>query len=98
MRFAEWNWKKKLERFFKTVVRRKDADGVSCVSPWPYQRRFMRSMHEITEEIQLADDVLELSVDYKRTRHGGSLTKDTKPEQEQKEQGEAARREAGGPE
>lgn len=36
----EWNWKKRIERFFKTWVRLYDPDGISAVEPDFYQERF----------------------------------------------------------
>jgi len=43
----EWTWNKKLERFFKTVFLRKDADGLSAIAPETYQDRFMARIGDI---------------------------------------------------
>lgn len=37
----EWDWSKKLERWFKTTFLMKDAAGLSAVEPVTYQARFM---------------------------------------------------------
>lgn len=42
-----WNMDKKLERFFKTKVLRKDPDGLSAIPPQAYADRFKRKMAEI---------------------------------------------------
>lgn len=42
-----WNMDKKLERFFKTKVLGRDADGLSAIPPTAYCDRFKRKMAEI---------------------------------------------------
>ncbi|MES1914503.1 MAG: hypothetical protein MHM6MM_006566 [Cercozoa sp. M6MM] len=42
-----WTFKKKFERFFKTVILRKSRDGVSCVPPEPYCARFLEKVEKI---------------------------------------------------
>ncbi|KAG4041589.1 hypothetical protein PC123_g22902 [Phytophthora cactorum] len=42
-----WNWSKRLERFIKTVLFRKDPDGISAMPPKPYRDRFHRKLREI---------------------------------------------------
>ncbi|KAF1794817.1 Phosphatidylinositol-4-phosphate 5-kinase, N-terminal domain [Phytophthora cactorum] len=42
-----WNWSKRLERFMKTVLFRKDPDGISAMPPKPYRDRFHRKLREI---------------------------------------------------
>jgi hypothetical protein len=44
----QWNLAKKLERILKGYILRKDPNGISCVPPEQYQKRFMNKMHEIT--------------------------------------------------
>jgi 1-phosphatidylinositol-4-phosphate 5-kinase len=40
----KWNCNKKGERFFKTVVLRKDPDRLSAIEPETYARRFRHFM------------------------------------------------------
>ncbi|OWZ09871.1 Phosphatidylinositol-4-phosphate-5-kinase [Phytophthora megakarya] len=42
-----WNWSKRCERFMKTVIFRKDPDGISAMPPKPYRDRFHRKLREI---------------------------------------------------
>jgi 1-phosphatidylinositol-4-phosphate 5-kinase len=42
-----WNMSKRIERFMKTVVFRKDPDGISAMAPKPYRDRFHRKLREI---------------------------------------------------
>ena len=42
-----WNRDKKWERFFKVGILRKDGNGVSCVEPDFYQKRFMKRMCDL---------------------------------------------------
>jgi len=44
----EWNFSKKVERFFKTYFMNLDADGISAIEPVRYQERFMEKIYEIT--------------------------------------------------
>lgn len=44
-----WDFSKKLERFFKVYIRRKDREGISCVEPFKYASRFSDQMEEILE-------------------------------------------------
>ena len=40
----EWDLNKKTERFIKMYLRGKDGDGISCVEPQQYRRRFLQKM------------------------------------------------------
>eukprot|EP01043_Picozoa_sp_COSAG02_P021906 COSAG02_NODE_1124_length_14441_cov_21.457607_4_plen_1017_part_00 len=42
---------KKLERFWKVVVCKKNGDGISCIKPHPYRRRFLSKINDITEAV-----------------------------------------------
>nr|CAI9858999.1 Phytopthora agathidicda GPCR-PIPK 6 [Phytophthora agathidicida] len=42
-----WNMSKRIERFMKTVIFRKDPDGISAMPPKPYRDRFHRKLREI---------------------------------------------------
>ncbi|KAK1937013.1 Phosphatidylinositol 4-phosphate 5-kinase type-1 alpha [Phytophthora citrophthora] len=42
-----WNWSKRIERFMKTIIFRKDPDGISAMPPKPYRDRFHRKLREI---------------------------------------------------
>ena len=42
---------KKLERFWKVVVCKKNGDGISCIKPHPYRRRFLSKIGDITEAV-----------------------------------------------
>ncbi|OQR99385.1 phosphatidylinositol-4-phosphate-5-kinase (PIPK-D6/GPCR-PIPK) [Achlya hypogyna] len=42
-----WTWEKRIERWFKTLVLRKDPDGISALPPKPYRDRFHRKLDEI---------------------------------------------------
>ena len=43
----EWNWNKKLERFFKIYFRCQDSYGISCIEPSLYRKRFLAKMLQI---------------------------------------------------
>merc|ERR1712176_664343 len=43
----EYTWKKQLETFYKTYVRRDDGNGISCVDPISYQQRFFEYMSHV---------------------------------------------------
>ncbi|CAI5745074.1 unnamed protein product [Peronospora destructor] len=43
----QWTLEKKMERFYKTVVKRKDPEGVSALPPKPYKFRFQQKMSRI---------------------------------------------------
>ena len=43
----EWTWDKKVERFFKSFVLRKEADGLSAIEPVAFQDRFMLRIGDI---------------------------------------------------
>ena len=43
----EWNTKKKLERLAKVYLRCKNKNGISCVEPDFYRKRFLRKMFRI---------------------------------------------------
>ena len=46
----EWNFEKKLERYFKVYARWDDPDGLSAIEPVTYQKRFMeRAVYEVFE-------------------------------------------------
>lgn len=42
-----WNFEKRLERFIKSVILRKDADGISAIQPKAYRNRFHKKLDEI---------------------------------------------------
>lgn len=42
-----WNMAKRFERFVKTVILRKDPDGISAMAPKPYRTRFHKKLDEI---------------------------------------------------
>ncbi|KAF1325195.1 Phosphatidylinositol-4-phosphate-5-kinase, partial [Globisporangium splendens] len=42
-----WSFAKRMERFIKTVILRKDPDGISAMAPKPYRDRFHRKLDEI---------------------------------------------------
>eukprot|EP01084_Bolivina_argentea_P063338 115679_1 len=42
-----YNYKKKMETFMKTYIMRDDGNGISCVEPVKYQKRFMNYMNNI---------------------------------------------------
>lgn len=42
-----WNLSKRFERFVKTVILRKDPDGISAMAPKPYRNRFHKKLNEI---------------------------------------------------
>nr|CCA15012.1 phosphatidylinositol4phosphate5kinase (PIPKD6/GPCRPIPK) putative [Albugo laibachii Nc14] len=42
-----WNFEKRLERFVKSVILRKDADGISAIQPKAYRNRFHKKLDEI---------------------------------------------------
>jgi 1-phosphatidylinositol-4-phosphate 5-kinase len=53
----EWNWDKKLERFFKIYFRFSDPDGLSAIPPDRYQARFMqRAVIEVFEGMDEGQD------------------------------------------
>lgn len=53
----EWNFDKKIERYFKIFFRWDDPDGLSAIEPISYQKRFMeRAVYEVFEG-QEADEV-----------------------------------------
>lgn len=43
----QWTFEKKAERFYKTIILRKDPDGLSALPPKPYMMRFQRKMAQI---------------------------------------------------
>ncbi|KAG3036323.1 hypothetical protein PC128_g79 [Phytophthora cactorum] len=43
----QWTLEKKMERFYKTFVKRKDPEGVSALPPKPYKFRFQQKMSRI---------------------------------------------------
>ncbi|ETO23577.1 phosphatidylinositol-4-phosphate 5-Kinase [Reticulomyxa filosa] len=43
----KWNWKKRIERFFKVRVWCNDAKGISCAEPEYYRERFLNKMGDI---------------------------------------------------
>jgi hypothetical protein len=53
----EWNWEKKLERFFKIYFKWMDPDGLSAISPQRYVERFMkRCVVEVFDGLYVSDD------------------------------------------
>lgn len=52
----QWNWEKKLERFFKVYFKWMDPDGLSAVPPQQYVDRFMkRCVVEVFEGLNVSD-------------------------------------------
>eukprot|EP01084_Bolivina_argentea_P034994 64867_1 len=43
----KYNFKKKLEAFFKVWIQRKNSKGISCVNPQLYRKRFIKYMKSI---------------------------------------------------
>ena len=43
----KYNFRKKVEKFVKTFIMRKDAQGISCMEPQSYQARYMNYMQSI---------------------------------------------------
>ena len=43
----KYSWRKQLETWWKQFVLRKDVEGISCVEPALYRRRFMKYMRSI---------------------------------------------------
>lgn len=57
----DWNWDKKLERFFKTYFRCFDKDGISAAPPIAYADRFWnRAVRDVFEYVE---DVLDGDID-----------------------------------
>lgn len=53
----EWNWQKKLERWFKVSVLRCDPEGVSCIESKKYAKRFWeRAIVDVFENVDAAFD------------------------------------------
>lgn len=53
----EWNWKKKLERFYKMYIRGKDGDGLSCMEPIGYADRFLqRAVVDLFDNVSLVPE------------------------------------------
>jgi 1-phosphatidylinositol-4-phosphate 5-kinase len=38
----EWNWKKRIERYFKVYLKRLDGNGLSAIQPTIYAQRFWK--------------------------------------------------------
>jgi len=81
----EWNWSKKMERYFKYLILRKDPEGLSAIEPNTYQNRFMARIGDIlnlTEEGSGPDhdDLrLEPAAIINRTRGADSLPPHLEP-------------------
>lgn len=45
----QWTLQKRLERFAKTQLQRKDPNGISCMPPGPYRERFQRKISQLIE-------------------------------------------------
>lgn len=45
----EWNFHKKLERFFKVYIRHLDREGISCIEPYKYATRFNLRVDKIID-------------------------------------------------
>ena len=43
----EWDWSKKIERWFKVYFRCQDPYGISCIEPTLYRKRFLAKMLQI---------------------------------------------------
>lgn len=53
----EWNWEKKLERFFKIYFKWMDPDGLSAAPPQKYVDRFMkRCVVEVFDGLYVSDN------------------------------------------
>lgn len=53
----QWNWEKKLERFFKIYFKWMDGDGLSAAPPQKYVDRFMkRCVVEVFDGLYVADE------------------------------------------
>lgn len=56
----QWDWKKRIERFFKTTVRFKDGDGLSAIDPERYATRFwQRAVLDTFEGLDSFEDDLD---------------------------------------
>ncbi|RHY55532.1 hypothetical protein DYB30_007515 [Aphanomyces astaci] len=42
-----WNWRKRMERWTKVWLRRKDPRGLSAMEPYPYQVRFTAKLRDL---------------------------------------------------
>ena len=45
----QYDFGKKLERFFKVKIQGKSGDGLSCIEPVTYRQRFLRRMEELVD-------------------------------------------------
>jgi hypothetical protein len=65
----EWNWEKKLERFFKIYFKWMDGDGLSAAPPQQYVDRFMkRCVVEVFDGLYMSDSDFNPKM---RNLHGG---------------------------
>ncbi|KUF95888.1 hypothetical protein AM588_10005610 [Phytophthora nicotianae] len=73
-----WNMDKKLERFAKTKLLAKDADGLSAIPPAAYCERFKRKMGEILS-VTTRDEYAECYVGERRGSNSGTVNGDADP-------------------
>jgi hypothetical protein len=53
----QWDYSKRLERFFKIVFRWQDGDGLSAINPKDYVKRFMqRSVIDVFDGLDVDDE------------------------------------------
>ncbi|KAF4130287.1 Phosphatidylinositol-4-phosphate 5-Kinase [Phytophthora infestans] len=73
-----WNMDKKLERFAKTKLLAKDADGLSAIPPAAYCERFKRKMGEILS-VTTREEYPERFVGERRGSNSGTVNGDADP-------------------
>ena len=64
----QFDWDKKLERFFKIHILRKDPRGLSCAEPEFYKNRFLDRIDEL---LRIDDDSVDYSSDADLGRASG---------------------------
>lgn len=53
----QWNWRKKLERFFKIFFLQNDGDGLSAIDPEQYAARFMeRAVADVFDNLKINEE------------------------------------------
>jgi hypothetical protein len=52
----DWTFRKKVERFFKIYVTRKDPDGLSVMPPLPYKERFQSKILQIFDSSVVSNE------------------------------------------
>jgi 1-phosphatidylinositol-4-phosphate 5-kinase len=69
----QWNWEKKLERFFKIYFKWEDGDGLSAIPPSIYGDRFMRRcVVEAFDGLHMADSDFNPKGKLSKTRRSDS--------------------------